>query len=58
MEAAEGSQLRAENLTKRVLAVNFVAILVSIVVIWSPPALTGQRVPDDFQCTSESTWQS
>jgi hypothetical protein len=33
MEEAEGPQLRAEDLTKRVLIVNFVAIHVSIVVI-------------------------
>jgi hypothetical protein len=54
MEEAEGPQLRAEDLTKRVLIVNFVAIHVSIVVIWSHLALTYQLVPDDFQCASES----
>ena len=58
MEEAEGPKLRAEDLTKRVLFVNFAAIHVSIVAIWSHLALTGQLVPDDFQCTSESTWQS
>jgi hypothetical protein len=54
MEEAEGPQLTAEHLTKRVLVVNFAANHVSIVVIWSHLALTGQLVPDDFQCTSES----
>ena len=58
MEEAEGSQLRAEELTKRVLAVNFSAIHVSIVIIWSHLALTGQLAPDDFQCMSESIWKS
>ena len=58
MEEAEGPQLGAEDLTKRVLGVNFTAIHVSIVVIWSHVALTGQLVPDNFQCTSKSIWQS
>ena len=48
MEEAEGPQLGAEDLTKRVLGVNFTAIHVSIVVIWSHLALTGQLVPDNF----------
>ena len=56
MEEAEDTQLRAEDLTRRVLIVNFTAILVSIVVIWSDLALT-QLVPDDFQCASEFVWQ-
>jgi hypothetical protein len=54
MEEAEGAQLGAEELTKRVLFINFPAIHVSMVVIWSHLALTDQPVPDDFQCTSES----
>ena len=58
MDEAEGPQLTAEHLTKRVLVVNFAANHVSIVVFWSHLALTGQLVPDDFQCTSESiVWQ-
>ena len=58
MEAAEGPQSRAEDLTKRVLVINFAAIHVSIAVSWSHLSLTGQLVPDNFQCTSESIWQS
>ena len=41
IEESEGPQLMAEALTKRVLVVNFTAIHVSLVVIWSHPALTG-----------------
>jgi hypothetical protein len=48
MEEAEGAQLRAEDLTKRVLVVNFAAIHVRIVVILSHLALIGQLMPDDF----------
>ena len=48
MEEAESPQLRAEDLTRRVLIVNFAAIHVSIVIICSHLALTGQLVPDDF----------
>ena len=47
-----------EDLTKRVLAIDFTAIHVSIVVFWSHLALTDQLVPDGFQCTSESVWRS
>ena len=35
MEEVEGPQLRTEDLAKRVLIINFSAIHVSIVVIWS-----------------------
>ena len=58
IEEAKGPQLMPEDLTKRVLAINFTAIHVSIVVFWSHLALTGQLVPDGFQCTSESVWRS
>ena len=57
MEEVEGPRSRAEDLTKRELFVNVAAIHVSIVVIWSYLALTGQLVPDNFQCTFESIWQ-
>ena len=53
MEEAEGPQLTAEHLTKRVLVINFAANYVSIVVIWLRLVLTGQLMPADFQCTSE-----
>ena len=57
MEEAESPQLRAEDLTRRVLIVNFTAIHVSFVVNSSHLALIGQLVPDDFQCASELIWQ-
>ena len=48
IEEAKGPQLTPEDLTKRVVFVNFSAIHVSIVVFWSHLALTGQLVPDNF----------
>ena len=58
MEEAADLQLSAETLTKHVLFVNFGAIHVSTVVIWSHLVLTDQPMPDNFQCTSKSMCQS